>query len=55
MFNIGALFNVMLYYLMPDFKIVLIFFFSIPLVLIGIIFIIFFKDTPISMITKNTA
>ena len=54
MFNIGALFNVLLYFLIPNFKTVLIFFFAIPLVLIGIIFIIFFKDTPISMITKNT-
>lgn len=55
MFNIGALFNVLLYFLVPNFKIVLLFFFAIPLVAIGVIFLIFFKDTPISMITKNSA
>ena len=54
MFNIGALFNVLLYYLVPNFKMVLIFFFAIPLLFIAIIFLILFKDTPISMITKNT-
>lgn len=54
MFNIGALFNVFLYYLVPNFKMVLIFFFAIPLLIIAIIFLILFKDTPISMITKNT-
>ena len=54
MFNIGALFNVLLYYLVPNFKMVLIFFFAIPLLLIAVIFLILFKDTPISMITKNT-
>ena len=54
MFNIGALFNVLLYYLVPNFKMVLIFFFAIPLLIIAIIFLILFKDTPISMITKNT-
>ena len=54
MFNIGALFNVLLYYLVPNFKMVLIFFFAIPLLLIAIVFLILFKDTPISMITKNT-
>ena len=54
MFNIGALYNVGLYFLVPNFKLVMLYFFSLPIVVIALTFMILFKDTPFSMITKNT-
>ena len=53
MFSVGALYDVLWFYVLPDFKLVILVFFAIPVALLAGIFIMFFKDTPISLITKN--
>ena len=55
MFSIGALYDVGLFYIIPDYKVVLMYFFGIPIVGLIVIFGLFLKDTPISLITKKTA
>ena len=42
------------FFIVPDFKWVVLYFYAIPLLIIAVVFIVFFQDTPISMITKNT-
>ena len=53
-FSVGALTNVLWFYLVPNYKTVLLVFFGIPVIALAIIFIVYFKDTPISLITKNS-
>ena len=53
-FSLGALLVVFWFFIIPDFKWVVLYFYAIPLLILAIIFITFFQDTPISMITKNT-
>jgi hypothetical protein len=53
MFSVGALYDVLWFYVLPDFKLVILIFFAIPVALLAGTFIMFFKDTPISLITKN--
>jgi MFS family permease len=54
-FSCGALVNVLWFFLVPNFEIVLPCFFGVPVFFINVSFILFFKDTPISLITKNSA
>ena len=51
-FSIGALAVVLWFYIIPKFKDVLLYFYAIPLLALTLIFAFFFKDTPISMVTK---
>ena len=53
-FSAGGLANVLFFYLVPNFQKVMLFFYGIPILAIIVVFIVFFKDTPISLITKNT-
>jgi len=53
-FSVGALTNVLWFLMIPNYEIVMLVFFGLPMLIIMIIFIVFFKDTPISLITKNT-
>lgn len=53
LFSLGGLTNVLWFYLLPNFEIVLLVFFGGPTLVLTIIFAIFFKDTPISLITKH--
>ena len=55
MFSIGALVNVLWFYLIPNFEVVMLALFALPVLILIVIFIIFFKDTPISLITKNSS
>ena len=54
MFSIGALYDVLLFYIIPDYKVVLMYFFGIPILGLIVVFGLFLKDTPISLITKQT-
>ena len=54
MFSIGALLDVLWFYLIPNFEVVLLALFALPVLILIIVFMIFFKDTPISLITKNS-
>lgn len=54
-FSVGALTNVLWFLLIPNYEIVMLVFFGLPMLIIMVVFIVFFKDTPISMITKNSA
>jgi MFS family permease len=54
-FSVGALLNVLWFYVLPNFEIVLLAFYGLPLLIVGILFLLFFKDTPASLITKYTA
>jgi len=53
MFSVGALYDVLWFYAIPNFRTVSLIFFGIPVIILTALFIIFFKDTPISLITKN--
>ena len=53
-FSVGALTNVLEFYILPNYKSVVIFFFLIPMIILGLAFALFFKDTPISLLTKST-
>ena len=55
MYAVGGLANVLWFYMLEDFELVLIFFYVIPslVVLVGLVF--FVKDTPISLLTKYSA
>ena len=53
-FEVGGIFVVLCFFLVPDFKWVIFYFYGIPQLILAIIFIVFFQDTPISMITKST-
>lgn len=55
LFSLGALVNVLWFYLLPNFQEVLIFFYLIPLVIVTIGFLLFVKDTPICMVSKLKA
>jgi hypothetical protein len=52
-FSIGAVFDVLWFFLIPNYEKVLLFFYVVPVAAITIIFMYFFHDTPISLITKN--
>jgi len=54
-FSVGALFNVLWFFVLPNFEIVLLAFYGLPIVVTGVLFLLFFKDTPISLITKYKA
>ena len=53
-FNLSALFVVGLFYVLPDFKLVLIYFIAIPYAVITAIFFFFIEDTPMSLVTKGS-
>ena len=53
-FSIGALFDVLWFFILPNFTIVLLVFFGIPILVIAILFIVFFRDTPLHLITKHS-
>ena len=54
-FSVGALLNVLWFYVLPSFEIVLLAFYGLPLLIVGVLFLLFFKDTPASLITKYSA
>ena len=54
-FSIGALCDVLWFFLIPNYSIVMLIFFGIPILTIAVLFVVFFKDTPISIITKHSA
>jgi hypothetical protein len=51
---VGGLFDVLFFFVAPDYTLVMLIFFAIPLIVLTAVFIAFFKDTPISLITKNS-
>ena len=53
-YNVGGLLNVFMYFVSHNFEIVLLGFFGGSLIVITTLFIVFFKDTPNSLVTKNT-
>jgi hypothetical protein len=52
---VGGLANVLWYYTVADFQKVLIFFYLVPCICVGVSLIAFVKDTPISLLSKFTA
>ena len=54
MFSIGALVDVLFFFLLPNYVLVMLIFFALPVLVLIIVFMLFFKDTPISLITKNS-
>ena len=54
MFSIGALVDVLFFFILPNYVLVMLIFFALPVLILIIIFMLFFKDTPISLITKNS-
>ena len=54
MFSIGALVDVLFFFIFPNYELVMLVFFALPVLILIIIFVIFFRDTPISLITKNS-
>ena len=53
--TIGSMSNVLWYYIVPYFRLVLILFYGIPSIVILVWMVLFLKDTPISLLTKYTA
>lgn len=53
-FAIGGLGNVLWFYLLRDFRLVILFFNLIPGVLVMLALIFFIKDTPMCLVTKNS-
>jgi ABC-type sugar transport system permease subunit len=45
---------VLWFYLFPNYRTVLLIFFAIPVAVLAVVFSLYFKDTPISLITKNS-
>ena len=54
-FSIGGLCDVLWFFLIPNFEVVMLVFYGLPMLVIAVVFIVFFKDTPISLITKHSA
>lgn len=44
---------VFLFFLVPNFQLVVLFFYGIPLLILTLLFLFVFQDTPISLVTKN--
>jgi hypothetical protein len=53
-FSLGALVDVLWFYLIPNFEVVMLAFFALPVLILIVVFVLVFKDTPISLITKNS-
>ena len=53
-YSVGGLLDVLMFFIAPNFEIILLGFFGISLLIVCLFFIFFFTDTPNSMITKNT-
>ena len=54
-FSIGALCDVLWFFIIPNFEAVMLVFFGIPILAIALAFFFYFEDTPISLITKHSA
>lgn len=53
-YSLGSLLNVLWFYVIPDFKIVLLCFYGIPAVIAIVLLIIMVRDVPIDLITKRS-
>jgi hypothetical protein len=53
-FSVGGLANVLWFYLLRDFQLVLLYCYLVPAVLATAALIFFVKDTPICMVTKGS-
>ena len=54
-FCVGSLANVLWYFAIGNFKTILIFCYLLPSIILAILIFMFIRDTPICLVTKNTA
>jgi MFS family permease len=54
-YSLGGVLNVLWFYLLPNFEMIMILCYQLPTILCILCFLFFFKDTPITLLTRKSA